>query len=433
VNLANTFKAYRGFIPLPANSQISGNGEIDLDLDFTHAKTQFLKIAGTITPLTYTPGNLPPITEDRVTFNLDLKSSRGSGLYNIQNLDLNSRILSLKSGGSYKQEKKRDILELEGSMTPDLKRLSKFINPEDGHQVELEGKSERPFKLKLVSRADHDDDLLKNMYFDGTLFVKSMKSFGLESLPGDIPIRVKDSKATAELSATANGGHLVLNPVVDMRKQPYVVSFSENTDVMRQVQITDSMAQTLLASLHPSFAGSIDPGGMINLFMQHFSWPLDSTHTEDISFAGNLNIDELSMVAGPMLSSLLSMIGINENKVHLENQEIKFEAENGRVKTAPIRFRAAEYFLELQGSMGFDKTIDFIARLPVTRKMVGGKAYEYLKGVTIDVPIGGTVSKPQIDEAAMQKATGSLVQQTMQKSIEKKATDLLQQLFKNNE
>jgi hypothetical protein len=65
--------------------------------------------------------------------------------------------------------------------------------------------------------------------------------------------------------------------------------------------------------------------------------------------------------------------------------------------------------------------------------MVGGKAYEYLKGVTIDVPIGGTVSKPQIDEAAMQKATGSLVQQTMQKSIEKKATDLLQQLFKNNE
>ena len=169
---------------------------------------------------------------------------------------------------------------------------------------------------------------------------------------------------------------------------------------------------------------------MINLFMQHFSWPLDNAYTENISFAGNLNIDELSMVAGPMLKSLLSLIGINENKVHLENQEIRFEAENGRVKTSPIRFRADEYFLELQGSMGFDKTIDFIAKLPVTRKMVGGKAYEYLQGVTINVPIGGTVSKPEIDEAAMEKATGSLVQQTMQKTIEKQATDLLQQLFK---
>ena len=192
------------------------------------------------------------------------------------------------------------------------------------------------------------------------------------------------------------------------------------------------MAQTLLSSLHPSFAGSIDSGGMINLFMQHFSWPLDNGYTEDISFTGNLNIDELSMMAGPMLSSLLSMIGINENRVHLENQEIKFKAEKGRVKTSPIRFRADEYFLELQGSMGFDKTIDLIARLPVTRKMVGGKAYEYLKDVTIDVPIGGTVTKPEIDEAAMEKATGSLVQQTMKKTIEEKATDLLQQLFKKN-
>ena len=429
LNIANTFKAYKDFMALPDRSQIAGNGDIDLDLDFTNAKTQSLKIDGNITPLKYTSENLPPITEDRVTFNLDLKSLRGSGLYNIQNLDLNSRILSLKAGGSYKQEKNRDILELEGSMTPDLKRLSKFLKPEDGHQVELEGKSERPFKLKLVSRADHDDDLLKNMNFDGTLFVKSMKSFGLEILPADIPIRVKDSKAMVELSASANGGQLVMRPVVDMRKVPYVVTFSENTDVMSQVQITESMAQTLLSSLHPSFAGSIDPGGMINLFMQHFRWPLDNTYTEDIAFAGNLNIDELSMMAGPMLSSLLSMIGINENKVHLENQEIKFEAENGRVKTSPVRFRADEYFLELQGSMGFDKTIDFIARLPVTRKMVGGKAYEYLKGVTIDVPIGGTVSKPKIDEAAMENAAGSLVQQTMQKTIEKKATDLLQQLF----
>ena len=50
LNLANTFKAYKDFMPLPANSRIAGNGDIDLDLDFTHAKAQSLKIDGNITP-----------------------------------------------------------------------------------------------------------------------------------------------------------------------------------------------------------------------------------------------------------------------------------------------------------------------------------------------------------------------------------------------
>ena len=110
---------------------------------------------------------------------------------------------------------------------------------------------------------------------------------------------------------------------------PYVISFSENTDFMNQVQITDPMAQTFLSTIHPLFAGSIDSGGIIDLFMKHFNWPLDNAHTDEIHFAGNLRINELKMMASPILNALLSVAAINENRVHLDNQQIEFNAENG--------------------------------------------------------------------------------------------------------
>jgi hypothetical protein len=40
----------------------------------------------------------------------------------------------------------------------------------------------------------------------------------------------------------------------------------------------------------------------------------------------------------------------------------------------------------------------------------------FLKGTTIKVPIGGSVSKPKVNQTAFQDATGDLMQQVMQKN-----------------
>jgi hypothetical protein len=62
--------------------------------------------------------------------------------------------------------------------------------------------------------------------------------------------------------------------------------------------------------------------------------------------------------------------------------------------------------------------------------MVGKDAFRFLQGVSVKVPIHGTVSKPKIDEAALQDATASLVQQAMQKNLQQGVQNLLQNLFK---
>jgi hypothetical protein len=80
--------------------------------------------------------------------------------------------------------------------------------------------------------------------------------------------------------------------------------------------------------------------------------------------------------------------------------------------------------------VGFDKSLDYIAKLPITPKLVGDKAYQYLEGVTIDVPIRGNSKNPDIDESSMQKASSSLAEQALQKSLEKGVQNILEQLLK---
>jgi hypothetical protein len=126
-------------------------------------------------------------------------------------------------------------------------------------------------------------------------------------------------------------------------------------------------------------------------------------------------------------------MGISERQLSMADQDIDFEAKNGRIALSPMTLDAEGYQLKMHGSVGFDKTLDFIAQIPVTRKMVGKDAYQFLQGTTLNVPIRGTSSKPLLDETAFQQATGDLIQQALRKNLEKGAQDLLKNLFKKSE
>jgi hypothetical protein len=110
--------------------------------------------------------------------------------------------------------------------------------------------------------------------------------------------------------------------------------------------------------------------------------------------------------------------------------DIDFVARNGRIETSPIRLEIDGHPIELRGSVGFDKSLDYMAKLPITPKLVGDKAYQYLEGVTVDVPIRGNSKNPDIDESSMQKATAGLAEQALQKSLEKGLQNVFEQLIK---
>jgi hypothetical protein len=433
LDLNRLAQGYGNFMQLPEKTNISGTGQFDFDADFSNPKKQYLKLRGNVAPFKLVSKTLPTVSEKKVTLNVDLTRSPDGRNVTINKVDLNSNALSLKATGTLNQIGKNKVLNAKGTMAPDLKLVSDYLKKSGQSQVAFSGKKAAPFTIKLVSKGDRWEDPLKHLDFSGAVHVTAIEAYGLKLTPNDVPIRIAGAEAGAKLESPANGGHLNFQPTVDMRKEPYILSFNENIDLLKDVQVTQGLIDGLLAAIHPLFKDAVIPDGLLGLNMKHFNWPLSEKERNKATFAGTLQLNGIRLNSTPFMAGLLNMMGISERQLSLADQDIDFEAKNGRIALSPVTLDAEGYQLKMHGSIGFDQTLDFIARLPVTKKMVGKDAYRFLQGMTIKVPIRGTTSQPRIDEAAFQEATGDLMQQALRKNLQNGVQNLLKNLFKKNE
>jgi hypothetical protein len=430
LDLAKLTRSYGDFIQLPGKTQIAGKGTFDLDLDFSSPKAQFLKVDADLSPFQLTSDTLPPISEDHVKLKANLKRSPDGKALTVETIQLNSTALSLSAAGNLDQAGNQKKLDASGNINLDLNMLSPYLQKIAGPQITITGKGDNPFKLKMVSGRTRWTDALKQTDFSGAIRADSIDAFGVGISATEVPLRVANESAVAKLAATANGGQLNLEPKIDLGKEPYMLSLPPDSTILKDVEITDAMAEGLMSKIHPVFQGSVQAEGHVDLYMQHFNWALDKKDRDKTAFAGTLRLKGVRINSTNLLSELLALIGVRGNEMDFGDLDIDFVARNGRIETSPIRLEIDGYPIELRGSVGFDKSLDYIAKLPITPKLVGDKAYRLLEGVTIDVPIRGNSKNPDIDESSMQKATAGLVEQALQKSLEKGVQNIFEQLIK---
>jgi len=433
LDLNQLAQGYGDFIQLPEKTELFGNGRFDFDLDFSNPKTQYLKLQGNVVPFKLVSKTLPTISEEKVTLKADATRSPDGRNMTITNLELNSNALVLDAAGTLNQVGENKVLDARGTMKPDLQLVSDYLRKSGQSQVAFSGNKATPFTIRLVSKGDRWEDPLKHLDFSGAVHLTSIEAYGLKLTPNDIPLRVAGASAGAKLVSPANGGQLDFQPTVDLREEPYVISFKENIDILKDVHVTQGLIDGLLAAIHPLFKDAVLPEGLLGLKMKHFSWPLSEKERSRATFAGTLKLNGVRLNSTPFLAGLLNMMGISERQLSMADQDIDFEAKNGRIALSPMTLDAEGYQLKMYGSVGFDKTLDFIAQIPVTKKMVGKDAYQFLQGTILKVPIRGTASKPLLDETAFQQVTGDLIQQALRKNLEKGAQDLLKNLFKKSE
>ena len=189
----------------------------------------------------------------------------------------------------------------------------------------------------------------------------------------------------------------------------------------------------MLSRIHPLFKGATALGGTLDLHMDQFAWPLDAAARNQAKFNGVMQFRELSMKSGGVLGKVLEVAKVAKKDMDLGDREIKFSCENGRITCSPTRFKVDGNEIELSGSVGLDQTLSYAALIPVTEKLVGAEAFKYLEGTTIRLPIGGTVSKPDLGTDVFAKALGDLTKQAVgnaaKKAIQDNAGKLLEGLF----
>jgi len=156
-----------------------------------------------------------------------------------------------------------------------------------------------------------------------------------------------------------------------------------------------------------------------------------------MSARGSLVMQDVTVAAGPMAEQLLDSVtqlqsilkpDSRQREVKtwlkIEEQTIPVAVENGRVYHEGIKFTHNETIIRTSGSVGFDQSLNLVAKIPIAEQWLEGSRYlEGLRGQSISIPIGGTVDRPRIDQNEVRKLSADLVRNAAQGALNSAITD----------
>ncbi len=178
-----------------------------------------------------------------------------------------------------------------------------------------------------------------------------------------------------------------------------------------------SFAQTfdeleMVRQLVPIFA---ETGGDYSLSLD-MNAKLDSTMSPDlqsIDATGEIRSANIRVQNIAAFDALAKAINNDKlRRIEARDVAIRFAIRNGRIVTQPFDLRLAGTDVNLSGSTGLDRTIDYTARVSMPASAAGGVLE------TLNVKIGGTFSSPKVTlgvKEAAEEAIKNVVDRQIQK------------------
>ena len=235
---------------------------------------------------------------------------------------------------------------------------------------------------------------------------------------------VKDGRVTFKnLSANALGGTIGANGYYEAINQ-YKPQVALGLN-LKQVSFSQTFTTfSMVKSLAPIFE-NIDGNGSLDL---SFNTTMDKNLDPDLktlSGSGVLQSQNVRISNVKVLDVLASALNDNSFKtISPKDLKISFKINDGKINTSPFDVNAGNLNLNLSGSTGLDKTIDYVVKVTLPQNLVMGGINNFQGTIT------GTFSNPKINikmsSIAKQAAIGAanqLLQKAIGKNIQQTVTD----------
>lgn len=274
--------------------------------------------------------------------------------------------------------------------------------------------------LSLPIAAKTAIERLRQTDADSMLSVEFAKYLGIQVSDLKVPLRMKNGLLELNIEIGINQGKLTLPLRVDAGKEPTILEIPDNTQILQGVKLTDEMVNELLAFVSPLLKGCAVSSGSLSARIKRCRIPLGKADAGSTEFEGTSSFRSVTLGPAGLLFDILSLAELQNELITVPDQDVQSQHRNGRIYSSPLKLKTGDYDIIISGSVGLDETLDYMAKIPITRKMVGKDAYEYLKGKSISLPIGGTVRKPAFDKMKFLAETAKIAADTgTQKVIEK--------------
>ena len=422
--------SFGNYLNLPAKAKVAGMAEIELKTDLEATKKQTLNLNCNFNSIKVDMAKRSILAEDQISLGMDLVGDFANQNLSIKQMALIAKSVSINAAGRISPQDREHLLAADGVLAVDLERLQNPLNKLLGTDFILSGKSKRPFSVRIETENNKWQNIYKHVDLKAALYADRISGFGLELSSIDMPVNIEKTLTRINISGNANEGELELHPAIHLAGSPPLLSLPDDSTILNNTKLTKEMANELLILIHPIFKGTTAAQGTVDLVMHQLSWPLSAPDRKDARFKGILRFKDVRINAEGLIYDLLTAMKIKERDIFLEERTVEFSGQNGRIKCSPLRISVKGYQIEVGGTMGFDGSLDYIAKIPITLEMVGEKIYPYAKETSLEIPIGGTVSRPKLNRDALERMVQKMMQQTGSQVLEEKAGELLKKIFK---
>ena len=298
----------------------------------------------------------------------------------------------------------RRLADLKGTYVPNWQGVHALLaeSVEPGTAVKGEF---RPFRVKGALSGANTAAILQGL--DAELAIDKFEAvaFGLHLAPTPVVVRCGNKQVTIEpIATTINNGKTTLNPEVALDPNTGAISLKlDPGSAIEGAEINDEVSKKLLAYIAPVLNDATDVHGTVTVEVQQGDFPLVSNGRGHTTLTGKILFNNVEFLAGPFTSQLLGLVGKTGPQSLRMNQPILLSIANGRVNESGLSLPLGhDAKIELEGSVGFDSTLAMRARVPVPPKVAGNQPGldAALEGLRVGIPIGGTLSRPTLDQRA---------------------------------
>jgi hypothetical protein len=379
----------------------------------------------------------------------------------LDDLRVASEALSFAAAGDIQKLDGGADLSLQGHVDCDWSRLSKLLTPYLGQSVRIEGRDKRTFAVRGQIRGLLDGNvaapaaLAVGRKTDPFLWIKPLtaeasvgwqraEAYGLQIGKGEIVGDLRDGLVKIEpIELAVSEGRLRLAPQVLLTPAPAEFIHGQ-AKVIDRVQVTPQMTATWLKFIAPAVAEATETQGELSLDLTGAKIPLFTPETA--SAVGRLEVHRLQVTPGPPARAVILLAeqiralierrpppaepNRNPTLLSISDQKIDFRMAGGRVVHQGMAMNIGDVTIRTSGWVAFDETIGLVAEIPVKAEWVQKTpALASMQGQSLQIPIGGTLRRPQIDPAAWKQVLALFAQGAARGLIEDQLNKQLDRLF----
>ncbi len=427
-DLAELTPVLQQYALLASGQAIGGTGSFGVDLapgrDQEHSGSVTIDIEnGSVSEQ-----EKPLLTARQVRLRTRLQGNLSSGDIDFDRVDFQSPPLSVQASGRLQRSGPEPYFSLTGTAAPDFSSLAVLVNDLYATDVRAAGGGQEQFRFYYPLDVS-DTERYTKMQFGAALHAAYVSHFGIDLQQLALQAGMEKGVLQAALTGKVNNGRLALSPRLDFTQTPPLITLPEAEQVLTDVLIERALVDGLLKRINPVFGLLATPTGSFSARLDRFSWPLPGRDAGQGDFSMVLNVSKVKLSADGVLHEILAMVGLGDEPLTLKQSEITCNGAEARINCTPLKIMVADSEMILNGSVGFDGSLDYLLQVPVTEKLVGREGYRVLKGTTLKVPVRGSSEQAVFDADALSDAVSDLLSQAAGKAIEEQMDKILPSLL----